>query len=60
MILGQDTDAVYYGLATLQMMFFFFCGKPFLNVQIEDYATMKTRDSLKGFMVHGIMKGAKA
>lgn len=48
-ILGQDTDAVYYGLATLQMMFSSFAGSRFLNVQIEDYATMKTRGFIEGF-----------
>lgn len=48
-ILGQDTDAVYYGLATLQMMFSSFAGQRFLNVQIEDYACMKMRGFIEGF-----------
>lgn len=48
-ILGRDTDAVYYGLATLQMMFSSFAGKRFLNVQIEDYAVMKMRGFIEGF-----------
>lgn len=48
-ILGQDTDAVYYGLATLQMMFSSFAGNRFLNVQIEDYASMKMRGFIEGF-----------
>lgn len=48
-ILGRDTDAVYYGLATLQMMFSSFAGNRFLNVQIEDYATMKMRGFIEGF-----------
>lgn len=48
-ILGQDTDAVYYGLATLQMMFSSFAGNRFLNVQIEDYAAMKMRGFIEGF-----------
>lgn len=49
MILGKDTDAVYYGLATLQMMFSSFNGEKFLNAQIEDYAVMKTRGFIEGF-----------
>ncbi len=48
MILGKDTDSVYYGLATLQMMFSSFNGKKFLNVQIEDYATMAARGYIEG------------
>lgn len=49
LILGQDTDAVYHGLATLQMMFSSFNGTKFLNVQIEDYAVMKMRGFIEGF-----------
>lgn len=48
-ILGKDTNAVYYGLATLQMMFSSFNGSKFLNVQIEDYAGMKMRGFIEGF-----------
>ncbi len=48
-ILGKDTNAVYYGLATLQMMFSSFNGAKFLNVQIEDYAGMKMRGFIEGF-----------
>ena len=33
-IIGKDTDAVYCGLATLQMMFSSFAGDRFLNVEI--------------------------
>lgn len=47
-ILGKDTDAAYYGLATLQMMFSSFNGNKFLNVQIEDFATMRTRGYIEG------------
>ena len=47
-ILGRDTDAVYHGLATLQMMFSSFNGSRFLNVQIEDFATMRTRGYIEG------------
>lgn len=49
LILGDDTDSVYYGLATLQMMFSSFNGKRFLNVQIEDFAVMKMRGFIEGF-----------
>lgn len=48
-ILGKDSDAVYYGIATLQMMFSSFAGSKFLNVQIEDYAAMKIRGFIEGF-----------
>lgn len=48
-ILGKDADSVYYGLATLQMMFSSFNGKRFLNVQIEDFAGMKMRGFIEGF-----------
>lgn len=48
-ILGKDADAAYYGLATLQMMFSSFNGNRFLNVQIEDFATMKMRGFIEGF-----------
>lgn len=48
-ILGKDTDAVYHGLATLQMMFSSFNGSRFLNVQIEDFAAMKMRGFIEGF-----------
>ncbi len=48
-ILGKDTNAVYYGLATLQMMFSSFNGSKFLNAQIEDYAGMKMRGFIEGF-----------
>lgn len=48
-ILGKDTNAVYYGLSTLQMMFSSFAGQKFLNAQIEDYAVMKMRGFIEGF-----------
>ena len=48
-ILGKDTSSVFYGLATLQMMFSSFAGSKFLNVQIEDYAGMKMRGFIEGF-----------
>ena len=48
-ILGKDSSAVYYGVATLQMMFSSFGGNRFLDVQIEDYAGMKMRGFIEGF-----------
>lgn len=48
-ILGKDTDSVFYGVATLQMMFSSFAGAKFLNVHIEDYATIATRGYIEGF-----------
>ena len=48
-IIGKDTDAVYCGLATLQMMFSSFAGDRFLNVEIEDYADMAVRGFIEGF-----------
>lgn len=46
---GKDTDATFHGVATLQMMFSSFSGKKFLDAQIEDYATVKTRGYIEGF-----------
>ena len=46
---GKDTDSVYYGVATLQMMFSSFGGEKFLDAHIEDYATVATRGYIEGF-----------
>ena len=46
---GKDTDCVYYGVATLKMMFSSFAGEKFLNAHIEDYATVATRGYIEGF-----------
>lgn len=48
-ILGKDTDSVFYGVATLQMMFSSFAGQKFLETHIEDYATVATRGYIEGF-----------
>lgn len=48
-IIGEDTDCVYYGVATLQMMFTSFNGERFLPVQIEDYSNVALRGFIEGF-----------
>ena len=48
-IIGKDTDEVYYGVATLQMMFTSFNGEKFLNVVIEDYSNTIFRGFIEGF-----------
>lgn len=56
-ILAQDTDTAYYGLATLDLMFesaqsetFFGSGsKRMTSVLIEDYADMQYRGVIEGF-----------
>lgn len=48
-IVGKDTDCVYYGLATLQMMFTSFAGQKFLPVTIEDYSNVRFRGFIEGF-----------
>lgn len=48
-IVGKDSDCVYYGLATLQMMFTSFAGQKFLPVQIEDYSNVRFRGFIEGF-----------
>lgn len=48
-IVGKDDDCVYYGLASLQMMFTSFAGKKFLPVQIEDYSNVIFRGFIEGF-----------
>ena len=48
-IVGKDSDCVYYGLATLQMMFTSFAGQKFLPVQIEDYSNVQFRGFIEGF-----------
>ncbi len=46
---GKDADSVFYGVATLQMMFSSFDGDKFLNAQIEDFATVASRGYIEGF-----------
>ena len=48
-IIGKDTDAVYCGVATLQMMFTSFNGAKFLNATIEDYSNTVFRGFIEGF-----------
>ena len=48
-IQGQNVDAVYYGVATLQMMFTSFYGNKFLPVVIEDYSNTIFRGFIEGF-----------
>lgn len=48
-IVGKDIDSVYYGVATLKMMFSSFAGEKFLNAHVEDYATVATRGYIEGF-----------
>ena len=48
-IVGKDTDCVYYGVATLQMMFTSFARQKFLPVQIEDYSNVMFRGFIEGF-----------
>lgn len=48
-ILGKDTDSVYYGLATLNMIFGQIQGKEIRSVKFEDYADSKWRGFIEGF-----------
>ena len=49
MILGADTDGVFYGVATLKMMFSSFAGEKFLPVEIQDYSSIDARGFIEGF-----------
>ncbi|MGN0335063.1 MAG: beta-N-acetylglucosaminidase domain-containing protein [Lachnospiraceae bacterium] len=46
---GKDTDSVYYGVATLQMLFASFDGEKFVEAHVEDYASVATRGYIEGF-----------
>ncbi len=48
-ILGADTDAAYYALATLQMIFEQIPKKHIQSVMYEDYADAKWRGFIEGF-----------
>ena len=48
-VLGADTDAAYYGLATLKMIFDQIPGKEVQSVTYEDYADTKWRGFIEGF-----------
>ncbi|GHI00059.1 beta-N-acetylglucosaminidase domain-containing protein [Neobacillus kokaensis] len=48
-ILGKDTDAAYYALATLQMIFEQIPEKKIQSVKYEDYSDAKWRGFIEGF-----------
>ncbi len=48
-ILGKDTEAAFYGVATLKMMFSSFNGEKFYPVEIRDYASIDARGYIEGF-----------
>ena len=48
-ILGKDSEAVFYGISTLKMMFSSFAGEKFYPVQIQDYASIDARGYIEGF-----------
>ena len=48
-IVGKDSDAVYYGVATLKMMLSSFDDDVLLGAQIEDYAGIEFRGFIEGF-----------
>ena len=48
-IVGQDTDAVYRGIATLKMMLSSFADDVLLGAQIEDWAGIEFRGFVEGF-----------
>ena len=48
-IVGQDSDAVYWGVATLKMMLSSFEDDILLGAQIEDYAGIEFRGFVEGF-----------
>ena len=48
-ILGKDTEAAFYGVATLKMMFSSFNGEKFYPVEIQDYASIDARGYVEGF-----------
>ncbi|MFX3635380.1 MAG: beta-N-acetylglucosaminidase domain-containing protein [Candidatus Pristimantibacillus sp.] len=48
-VLGASTDAAYYALATLKMIFDQMAGNEILSVKFEDYADAKWRGFIEGF-----------
>lgn len=48
-IVGKDTDAVYWGVATLKMMLSSFEDDVLLGAQIEDWAGIEFRGFVEGF-----------
>ena len=48
-ILGKDTDATFYGVATLKMVLSSFNNTKLLNAKIEDYSSVPMRGFIEGF-----------
>lgn len=48
-ILGSDTDASFYGLATLYQIFAQMDSYRILNFEIQDYADVKSRGFIEGY-----------
>ena len=48
-ILGKDSDAAFYGVATLKMVLSSFNNTKLLNAKIEDYASVEVRGFIEGF-----------
>lgn len=48
-IVGKDTDAAFYGLSSLEMMFSSFEGNKLIETVIEDYADKELRGFIEGF-----------
>lgn len=48
-ILGKDTDAAYYGLASLKMIFDQMPDKQIRNLKIEDFSDTRSRGFIEGF-----------
>src|SRR5699024_120280 len=48
-ILGSDTEAAYYGLASLKMIFDQISGKEIHSMMYEDYSDTKLRGFIEGF-----------
>lgn len=49
LILGKDSDAIYYGLSSLQMIFEQSSGKTITSLEISDYSDSKYRGFIEGF-----------
>ncbi len=48
-IMGKDSDAVFYGVATLKMMLSSVEDNALLGAHIEDYSTLEYRGFIEGF-----------
>lgn len=58
-IVGNDTDAAFYGLSSLEMMFSSFEGNQLKEVSIEDYADKELRGFIEGFTADSATKAAR-